>query len=35
MNRTGEGSIVKRQGRGVIRDDYGNKRLDHKNKIDF
>ena len=36
INRAGEGAIAKRQGRRVIiRADYGNKREDHKNKIDF
>ena len=35
INRAGEGAIVKRQGRGVITAGYGNKRQDHKNKMDF
>ena len=35
INRAGEGAIAKRQGRGVIRTDYGNKRQDYKNKMDF
>ena len=35
MNRAGEGSIAKRQGRGVIRAGFRNKRQDHKNKMDF
>ena len=33
MNRTGEGSIAKRQGRWVITAGYGDKRLDHKKLI--
>ena len=35
INRAGEGAIAKRQGRGVIRAGYGNKRQDYKNKMDF
>ena len=35
INRAVEGTIVKRQGRGVIRASYGNDRQDHKNKINF
>ena len=35
INRAGEGAIAKRQGRGVIRIGYGNKRQDYKNKMDF
>ena len=35
INRAGEGAIVKRQGRGVIRASYGNERQDHKSKMNF
>ena len=35
INRAGEGAIAKRQGRGVIRTGYGNKRQYYKNKMDF
>ena len=36
INRAGEGAIAKRQGqRVIIRADYGNKREDYKNKMDF
>ena len=35
INRAEERAIAKRQGRGVIRASYGNKRQAHKNKMDF
>ena len=35
INRAEEGAIAMRQGRGVIRASYGNKRQAHKNKMDF
>ena len=35
INRAGEGVKAKSQGREIIRADYGNKRQDHKNKVDF
>ena len=35
INRAGEGVKAKSQGREIIRADYGNKRQDRKNKVDF
>ena len=38
INRAGEGAIVKRQGRGIVRAGYGNKKVRKtttKNKMDF
>ena len=38
MNRAGEGAIAKRQGRGIVRAGYGNKKgrkTTTKNKMDF
>ena len=35
INRVGKGAIAKRQGSGVIRTGYGNKRQGYKNKMDF
>ena len=35
INRVWEEVKAKSQGRGIIRAGYGNKRQDHKNKVDF
>ena len=38
MNRAGEGAMAKRQGRGIVRAGYGNKKVQKtttKNKMDF
>ena len=35
INRAGEGAIARRQGQGVIRAGYGNKKGQKNNKIDF
>ena len=37
MNTAGEGTIAKRQGRGIVRAGYGNKKVRKttKNKMDF
>ena len=35
INRAGEGVIAKRQGRGILRTDYENKRGRKHNKMDF
>ena len=35
INRAEERSIAKRQGRGIVRAGYGNKKQDYKKKMDF
>ena len=35
INRAGEGAIARRQGEGVIRPGYGNKKGQKNNKVDF
>ena len=35
INRAGEGAIATRQGQGIVRADYGNKKGRKNNKTDF